>query len=91
MKADAWSLVLTGLSLTCITSAALFALVAVNPKEAAYGTAPLFYAAAAAVMAVVFNRASAWIAQRGRLDAVVEGNGHESPEAVDRTTRAQQS
>lgn len=67
MKTDAWSVVLTGLSLTCITSVALFLLVAVNPKEATYGTAPLIYAATAAVLALVFNRASAWVSQRKSL------------------------
>jgi len=32
MKGDAWSIALTGLSLTCVTGAALFILVAVNPS-----------------------------------------------------------
>ena len=44
MKWDAWSLVFTGLSLTCVTSAVLFLLVAMNPKDASYGTTPLIYA-----------------------------------------------
>lgn len=64
MKWDAWSLVFTGLSLTCITSTALFCLVAMNPKETAYGKTPLIYAAVAAVLAFVFNRASAWASRQ---------------------------
>lgn len=60
MKSDAWSLVFTGLSLTCVTSAALFVLVAVNPKEAAYGYTPLVYAGASAALAIALNRAAAW-------------------------------
>ncbi|MEO0529145.1 MAG: hypothetical protein AAF266_01075 [Planctomycetota bacterium] len=60
MRSDAWSLVFTGLSLTCITSAALFIFVAVNPKDAAYGSTPLYYAAAAAFAAVALNRAAVW-------------------------------
>lgn len=59
MKADAWSLVFTGLSLTCITAAVLFVLVAINPKEAAYGQTPLVYAGGSAVLAIAFNRAAA--------------------------------
>jgi hypothetical protein len=64
MKTDAWSLVFTGLSLTCITATALFVMVAINPKEATYGSAPLVYAGGAAALAVIFNRASAWAARR---------------------------
>lgn len=64
MKGDAWSIVFTGLSLTCVTSTALFVLVAVNPKEATYGSTPLFYAAGAACLAIVFNRAAAWASRR---------------------------
>jgi hypothetical protein len=60
MKWDAWSLVFTGLSLTCVTSSTLFVLVAVNPKDATYGTTPLIYAGGSAVLAFAFNRASAW-------------------------------
>ena len=44
MKWNAWSVVFTGLSLTSVTSVALFILVAINPKDAAYGQRPLFYA-----------------------------------------------
>lgn len=60
MKWDAWSLVFTGLSLTCVTSAVLFLLVAMNPKDASYGTTPLIYAGGSVALAVAFNRASAW-------------------------------
>ena len=60
MKSDAWRLVFTGLSLTCVTGAALFVLVAVKPKDAAYGGTPWVYAAGSAVLAVAFNRAAAW-------------------------------
>jgi hypothetical protein len=59
MKSEAWSVVFTGLSLTCITAAALFVLVMINPKDASYGQTPLLYAGVAAVLAVAFNRASA--------------------------------
>jgi len=65
MKTEAWSVVFTGLSLTCITATVLFVLVAVNPKDAAtYGSGPLVYAGGAAVLAIAFNRASAWAARR---------------------------
>ncbi|MEM8866537.1 MAG: hypothetical protein AAGF31_13415 [Planctomycetota bacterium] len=66
MKSEAWSLVFTGLSLTCITSAALFVLVAINPKDSAYGATPLIYAGVSAVVAVAFNRAAAWAAGKAR-------------------------
>ena len=66
MKGDAWSIALTGLSLTCVTGAALFILVAVNPKDDAYGSTPLIYAGGSAVLAVAFNRAAAWAARRGQ-------------------------
>ncbi len=64
MKWEAWSVVFTGLSLTCVTAVVLFLLVAVNPKDAAYGSRPLYYAAGSALLAVAFNRASAWAARR---------------------------
>jgi len=64
MKWDAWSVVFTGLSLTCVTSVVLFLLVAINPKDAAYGATPLFYAGGSAILALAFNRASAWAARR---------------------------
>ena len=64
MKWEAWSVVFTGLSLTCVTAVVLFFLVAVNPKDAAYGSTPLYYAAGSAIVAVAFNRASAWAARR---------------------------
>jgi hypothetical protein len=65
MKTAAWRVAFTGLSLTCITATALFLLVAVNPKDAAtYGSSPLVYAAGSAFLAVVFNRAAAWLAGR---------------------------
>jgi hypothetical protein len=69
MKTDAWSLVFTGLSLTCIMATALLVMVAVNPKEEAYGSMPLFYAGGSAVLAIVFNRASAWALRRARSDS----------------------
>ena len=64
MKWDAWSVVFTGLSLTSVTAVVLFLLVAMNPKDTAYGSLPLFYAAGSAVMALAFNRASVWAARR---------------------------
>ena len=64
MKWDAWSVVFTGLSLTCVTAVVLFLLVAINPKDAAYGSLPLFYAAGSALVALGFNRASVWAARR---------------------------
>ena len=65
MKTEAWRVVLTGLSLTCVTATALFLMVAVNPKDAAtYGSSPLIYAAGSAVLAITFNRASAWLPRR---------------------------
>ena len=64
MKWNAWSVVFTGLSLTSVTSVALFILVAINPKDAAYGQRPLFYAGGSAFLALAFNRASAWAARR---------------------------
>ena len=66
MKWDAWSLVFTGLSLTCITSTTLFMLVAINPKDATYGSTPLIYAGGSAALAVAFNRAAAWASRRGQ-------------------------
>ena len=66
MKWDAWSLVFTGLSLTCVTSTTLFVLVAINPKDATHGSTPLIYAGGSAVLAVAFNRAAAWAARRGQ-------------------------
>ncbi|MFM7137374.1 MAG: hypothetical protein ACKO1M_09960 [Planctomycetota bacterium] len=64
MKWDAWSVVFTGLSLTCVTAVVLFVLVAINPKDATYGSLPVFYAAGSAVVALAFNRASVWAARR---------------------------
>lgn len=64
MKWEAWSVVFTGLSLTCVTAVVLFLLVAINPKDAAYGSTPLYYAAGSAIVALAFNRASAWAARR---------------------------
>ena len=61
---EAWSVVFTGLSLTSITAVVLFLLVAINPKDTAYGSTPLWYAAGSAVVALLFNRASAWAARR---------------------------
>jgi len=64
MKWGAWSVVFTGLSLTSVTAVVLFVLVAINPKDAAYGSTPLVYAAGSALAALAFNRASAWAARR---------------------------
>jgi hypothetical protein len=64
MKSEAWRLVFTGVSLTCVTGAALFVLVAINPKDATYGGIPWAYAAGSALLAVAFNRAAAWTARR---------------------------
>lgn len=66
MSADAWSTVLTGLSLTGVTATALFVLVALNPKDATYGSTPLAYAAASALLSLVFNRAAAWASRQAR-------------------------
>lgn len=65
MRSDAWGLVFTGLSLTCTTATVLFLLVAMNPKESAYGASPLIYAGVSALTALVFNRASAWASHQG--------------------------
>ena len=64
MKWGAWSVVFTGLSLTSVMAVVLFVLVWINPKDAAYGSMPLMYAAGSAVAALAFNRASAWAARR---------------------------
>ena len=64
MKWDAWSVVFTGLSLTCVTAVVLFLLVAINPKDTAYGSLPLAYAAGSAIVALAFNRASVWAARQ---------------------------
>ena len=64
MKWEAWSVVFTGLSLTCVMAVVLFLLVAIKPKDAAFGSMPLVYAAGSAVVALAFNRASAWAARR---------------------------
>jgi phage portal protein BeeE len=69
MKWEAWSVVFTGLSLTCVMAVVLFLLLAVNPKDAAYGSMPLYYAAGSAVVALAFNRASAWAARRAERPA----------------------
>ena len=60
MKSEAWSLVFTGLSLTSVTATALFVLVAINPKDAAYGGTPWLYTGGSVILAIVFNRAAAW-------------------------------
>jgi hypothetical protein len=73
MKWEAWSVVFTGLSLTSVTAVVLFLLVAINPKDAAYGSTPLFYAAGSAIVALAFNRASAW-ASRFRSIAAKQAN-----------------
>ena len=65
-ESDAWGLVFLGLSLTCITATALFLMVTVNPKDSAYGSTPLIYAALAAFAAVAFNRAAVWVNHRRR-------------------------
>ncbi|MBU6222789.1 MAG: hypothetical protein KGR24_08575 [Planctomycetes bacterium] len=65
MRSEAWRVVLTGLSLTCVTGTALFLMMAVNPKDAAtFGSSPLVYAGGSAALAIAFNRASAWLARR---------------------------
>ena len=64
MKWEAWSVVFTGLSLTSVTAVVLFLLMAFNPKDAVYGSTPLVYAAGSAIVALAFNRASAWAARR---------------------------
>ena len=65
MKTEAWRVAFTGLSVTCFTATALFLLVAVKPKDGAtYGSSPLVYAAGSAVLAIAFNRLSAWLVPR---------------------------
>ncbi|MFM8290281.1 MAG: hypothetical protein ACKOC4_01100 [Planctomycetia bacterium] len=64
MKWGAWSVVFTGLSLTSVMGVVLFFLMFINPKEAAYGSMPLVYAAGSAMSALAFNRAAAWAARR---------------------------
>ncbi|NBW96774.1 MAG: phytoene/squalene synthase family protein [Planctomycetia bacterium] len=64
MKWGAWSVVFTGLSLTSVMAVVLFILVAINPKDASYGSTPLIYAAGCAISALTFNRAAAWAARR---------------------------
>jgi hypothetical protein len=79
MKWDAWSVVFTGLSLTGVTSVVLFLLVAINPKDSAYGSRPLVYAAGSAILALAFNRASAWAARRAaRLVPLIGSTGRAS-------------
>lgn len=68
MKWSAWSVVFTGLSLTSIMAVVLFVLVAINPKEAVYGSMPFVYAAGSAISALAFNRASAWAARRAECN-----------------------
>jgi hypothetical protein len=63
MKWEAWSVVFTGLSLTCVMAVVLFVVVAIRPKDA-FGSMPLYYAAGSAVVAVAFNRAAAWAARQ---------------------------
>jgi hypothetical protein len=46
------------------TAFVLFLLVAINPKDAAYGSMPLFYAGCLVIVALAFNRASAWAARQ---------------------------
>lgn len=57
--AEAKHAVYLGLSLTAIMASALFVMVFVNPKEAAYSYLPLIYSGASLVIAVVFNRLAA--------------------------------
>jgi hypothetical protein len=65
MKTEAWRVAFTGLSVTCFTATVLFLLVAMKPKDGAtYGSSPLVYAAGSAVLAIAFNRASAWLVPR---------------------------
>ncbi len=75
MKWEAWSLVFTGLSLTCVTAVVLFLLVAVNPKDAAFGSMPLYYAGGSAIVALAFNRASAWAARKSGILEEMAGPG----------------
>ena len=64
MRWEAWSVVFTGLSLTSVMAVVLFLLVAINPKDAAYGSMPLFHAGGLVIVALAFNRASAWAARQ---------------------------
>jgi len=47
-----------------VTAVVLFLLVAINPKDAAYGSMPSFYAGGLVIVALAFNRASAWAARQ---------------------------
>ena len=47
-----------------MTAVVLFLLVAINPKDAAYSSMPLFYAGGLVIVALAFNRASAWAARQ---------------------------
>lgn len=59
MKGDAWNLVFTGLSLTCVMATALFLMVSINPRDPVFGSMPLVYAGGSAAVAFCFNRAAA--------------------------------
>lgn len=48
-----------GLSLTSIMAAALFVMVFINPKDAAYSYLPLFYAGGSMLSGLLFNRLAA--------------------------------
>lgn len=74
MKWSAWSVAFLGLSLTSVMAVVLFFLVAINPKDPVYGSTPLYYAAASAVAAFLFNRASAWAARRAGQAAEAQGS-----------------
>jgi hypothetical protein len=49
---------------TSVTAVVLSLLVAINPKDAAYGSMPFFYAGGLVIVALAFNRASAWAARQ---------------------------
>jgi phytoene synthase len=58
-SAQAKHVAFLGLSLTAFMAAALFVLVAVNPKQAAYSNLPLIYSGVSVCFALVFNRLAA--------------------------------
>jgi 15-cis-phytoene synthase len=70
MKTDTWYMLFLGFSLTFIMSAALFVLVGINPKEAAYGTLPWYYAGGSIVLATLTGFAARWIDRSERESAM---------------------
>lgn len=70
MKTDTWFMLFLGFSLTFIMSAALFALVGINPKEASYGNLPWYYAGGSIILATLTGFAARWIDRGDRGSAM---------------------